>query len=406
MPYSIKRALEAAFLKTQSRYSVTLLTGPRQVGKTTMLKELMKGTGRNYVTLDALDARRLATDPAAFFQIHKPPMLIDEVQYAPGLFSYIKMIVDETHRKGDFWLTGSQAYKLMQGVTESLAGRIAIMQMQSLSQAEIFGYESAPFTVDIDALSRRKTHAREMPAIYRSIFTGGMPEIVSAPVDDIQDYYKNYIASYIERDVKYIASEIDGLKYYDFITTVAARVAQQINVADIARDIGINEITAKRWLSVLEALGIIFFLHPYSNNVLKRALKKPKLYFYDTGLAVQIIGWSTPEITMNSAMNGAYFENFVISEIYKSYFNAGKEPALYYYRDKEMREIDLILERDGVLHPIEIKKAALATKEMTESFSLLKAVYPYTVGRGAIICNAQALSAVSKNVVVIPVSKI
>jgi len=156
----------------------------------------------------------------------------------------------------------------------------------------------------------------------------------------------------------------------------------------------------------LEALGIIFFLHPYSNNVLKRALKKPKLYFYDTGLAVQIIGWSTPEITMNSAMNGAYFENFVISEIYKSYFNDGKEPTLYYYRDKEKCEIDLILERDGVLHPIEIKKAALATKDMAESFSLLKAVYPYTVGKGAIICNAQTLSAVSKNVIVIPVSKI
>ena len=406
MSYSIKRALETPFLKIQSRYPVTLLTGPRQIGKTTMLKELMKGTGRNYVTLDAYDARSLAKDPAAFFQIHKPPILIDEVQYAPELFSYIKMIVDETHMKGDFWLTGSQAYKLMQGVTESLAGRIAIMQMQSLSQAEIFGYESAPFAIDIEKLSQTKTHAREIPAIYKSIFTGGMPEIASSSVDDIQEYYKNYIASYISRDVKYIASEIDGLKYYDFIKAVAARIAQQINVADIARDIGINEITAKRWLGILETLGIIFFLHPYSNNIIKRALKKPKLYFFDTGLAVQIIGWSTPEITMNSAMNGAYFENFVISEIYKSYINAGKEPTLYYYRDKEGHEIDLILENSGNLHPIEIKKAAIATKGMAESFSLLETVHPYTVGKGAIICNAQNLSAVSRDVVVIPVSKI
>lgn len=402
----IKRAIEDAFMQTQSEYPVTLLTGPRQVGKTTMLQKLMEGTDRKYISLDEFDARSLAKDPAAFFQVYKPPVLIDEVQYAPELFSYIKVIVDKTHRKGDFWLTGSQAYKLMQGVTESLAGRIAIMQMHSLSQAEIMGYENQAFEVEIDKIESRKATPKEIPEIYKAIFTGGMPEIVSKTVTNIQAYYKNYLASYIDRDVKYIASEIDGLKYYDFIKSVAARTAQQINVAEISRDVGINEVTAKRWLGILETLGIIFFLHPYSNNVLKRALKKPKLYFYDTGLAVQIIGWSTPEITMNSAMNGAYFENFVISEICKSYYNAGKEPALYYYRDKEGQEIDLILEKDGILHPIEIKKAAIATKDMVENFSALQAVYPYTIGKGAVICNAQKLSAINQDVLIIPVSKI
>jgi hypothetical protein len=313
------------------------------------------------------------------------------------------MSVDKTQKKGDFWLTGSQAYKLMQGVTESLAGRIAVMQMQTLSQNEIFAYQNTPFEIDINKLSNKNVQIREIPEIYGSIFAGGMPEIVSGANTLISQYYKNYIASYIERDVKYIASEIDGLKYYDFIKAVAARVAQQINVADIARDVGINEITAKRWLKILEALGIIFFLRPYSNNVLKRTLKKPKLYFYDTGLAVHIIGWSTSEIVMNSAMNGAYFENFVISEIYKSYFNDGKEPTLYYYRDKESVEIDLILEQNGILHPIEIKKAALIEKNAAKAFSVLKSTYPYTIGKGAIVCNAQALCAINQDVLIVPV---
>lgn len=402
----IKRAIEEVFLKTQSEYPVTLLTGPRQVGKTTMLKKLMEGSNRRYVSLDEFDARMLAKDPAAFFQIHKPPILIDEVQYAPELFSYIKVIVDKNKTKGDFWLTGSQAYKLMQGVTESLAGRIAIMQLQSLSQAEIYGYLNQPFEIDIQKLEDRKVQKIEIPKVYENIFNGGMPDVVTKSITNIQGYYRNYIASYIERDVKYIASEIDGLKYYDFIKAVAARISQQINVADLSRDVGINEVTAKRWLGILETLGVIFFLHPYSNNVLKRALKKPKLYFYDTALAVHITGWSSPEITMNSPMNGAYFENYVISEIYKSYFNDGMVPALYYYRDKEGQEIDLILEKDGVLHPIEIKKAALATKSMIQNFDVLKAVYPYTIGKGAVICNAQNLSALNENVLIVPVAKI
>lgn len=403
----INRAIEKTFMRAQNEYPVTLLTGPRQVGKTTMLKKLMANTDRKYVSLDEFDARILATkDPAAFLQIYSPPVLIDEVQYAPGLFSYIKIIADTTKRKGDFWLTSSQSYRLMQGVTESLAGRIAIMQMYSLSQSEILEYENFPFEINLDLLKERQSPTRSIPEIFKNIFDGGMPEVISGNISSIENYYKNYIASYIERDVKYLANEINGLKYYDFIKSVAARISQQINVAEISRDVGINETQAKNWLKILETLGVIFFLHPYSNNILKRALKKPKLYFFDTALAIHILSWSSPEVVMNSSMSGAYFENFVISEIYKSYHNEGKNPTLYYYRDKDKNEIDLILEKDATLYPVEIKKAAIATKNMVSSFSSLKPTPPYSVGQGAIICNTQTLSAIDKNTLIVPVSKI
>lgn len=402
----IHRAIEDTFLRVQSEYSVTLLTGPRQVGKTTMLQRLMQGTNRKYVTLDDLNARALASDPDAFFQIYSPPVLIDEIQYAPQLFSQIKLLADASHRKGDFWITGSQSYRLMQGVSESLAGRIAILEMHSLSQSEISGNDNFVFSLGLDELKSRAFSPRTIPEIFDTIFRGGMPELVSGGVSDIDRFYKNYIRSYIERDVKYLSSEIDGLLYFNFIKSVAARIGQVINVADIARDVGINEVAAKRWLAILETLGIIFFLHPYSNNALKRALKKPKLYFFDTALAVNLLGWGSPSILLDCAMNGAYFENFVISEIWKSWLNAGLSPAFYYYRDKEQREIDLIIEKNACLHPIEIKKAAAVNKVMVSSFSALKPAVPFTIGTGAVVCNAMSLSAIDSDTLIIPASLI
>jgi predicted AAA+ superfamily ATPase len=402
----IARAIEPIFIKLQTEYPVVLITGSRQVGKTTMLKRLMEGTKRNYVTLDDFNARALAADPEAFFQVYKPPVLIDEVQYAPQLFSYIKIIADNKQTPGDFWLTGSQAYRRMQGVTESLAGRIAILQMHALSQSEMNGLPNEPFDLALDRLQARKSNGLDIPAVFKAIFTGGMPDVINGKRSDISIFYNNYIASYIERDVKYLSSGIDGLRFFSLIKSAAARTAQLLNVADIARDAGINEVTAKNWLSILETLGIIFYLHPYSNKLLKRTVSKPKLYFYDSGIPAQILNWGKPEIIMDSAMSGAYFENFVISEIIKSHSNAGSRPNFYYYRDKDNKEVDYIFENNGQLHCIEIKKSGIVKRDSISGFSAVKATPPYTKGMGAVICSAPALSALDKNNLLIPVSLI
>ncbi|MEI6286560.1 MAG: ATP-binding protein [Bacillota bacterium] len=401
----INRVMERIMLELSQQYPAILLTGPRQVGKTTMLKKLMEGTDRKYVTLDDLNIRELAkTDPAMFFQIYKPPILIDEVQYAPELFSAIKMIIDDTGKPGDFWLTGSQIFKLMHGVQESLAGRIAILQMSSLSQIEFMGTEYVlPFKIDFPMLAQKQqlVKAIETPEMFKRIFTGGMPAILSGKYTDSSLFYMSYLSSYLERDVRELSGAIDSLKFLKFITAVAGRCSQIVNYADIARDADINQITVKNWLTILETLGIIFYLHPYSNNVLKRTVKTPKLYFYDTGLVVYLTKWSSPETLENGAMSGAMFENYVISEIVKGYHNAATIPFIYYYRDKDMKEIDLIIEADGKLSPVEIKKSASPAPQLTSVFKILDR-QNIERGNGAVICMKNSLSAFDSKNFIIP----
>ena len=360
----IKRSLEDVVSELNQQYPAILITGPRQIGKTTMLKKLMEGTSREYVSLDDLTERALAkSDPDMFFQIHKPPILIDEVQYAPELFSYIKINIDKNHNPGDFWLTGSQIFKLMEGVRESLAGRVAILNMTSLSQHEIYSNsdESAmPFRVEIESLTSRKKGRKpvDVAVIFDRIYRGSMPAVINGTYTNIDIFYNSYINTYIERDVKDLSNTIDSLKFLRFITAVACRCSQMLNIADIARDADINQQQAKSWLNILETLGIIFYLHPYSNNLLKRIIKTPKLYFYDTGLVCHLTKWSNPKTLESGAMNGAVLENYVVSEIIKSYYSTGTTPYIYYYRDKDAKEIDIILESDGLLTPLEIKKTA------------------------------------------------
>ena len=401
----IKRNLEKVVNQVTKEYPVILVTGPRQVGKTTMLQKLMEGTGRDYVTLDDLNERSIAkTDPELFLQLHKPPVLIDEVQYAPELFTYIKIHVDKTHEPGAFWLTGSQAFSLMRGVQESLAGRVAVLSLTSLSQAEISGNEMEPFIIDLDALNHRKSCRKEADAreIFRRIYMGSMPAIVSGVNSNSQIFYSSYLSTYIERDVKELSDAIDSLKFLKFITAVAARCGQMVNVAEIARDADINQTQAKNWLAILETLGIIFYLHPYSNNLLKRLVKTPKLYFYDTGLVCHLTKWSSAETLESGAMNGAILENYVVSEIMKTYLNCGKEPYLYYYRDKDAKEIDIVLEHDGVLNPIEIKKTSNPGSELTKVFNLLdRSSTPR--GKGAVICMKPFLSAIDRDNFILPV---
>lgn len=401
----IKRSLEKVVSEVTKEYPVVLVTGPRQVGKTTMLQKLMEGTERDYVSLDDLNERSLAkNDPELFLQLHKPPILIDEVQYAPELFTYIKIHVDKSHNPGDFWLTGSQVFKLMHGVQESLAGRVAVLSLTSLSQAEMCGAQMEPFTIDLESLGNRGKARKpaDTRGIYDRIFRGSMPAIVSGQNSNNQIFYSSCLATYIERDVKELSDAIDSLKFLQFITAVAARCGQMLNVADIARDADINQKQTKDWLGILETLGIIFYLHPYSNNLLKRLVKTPKLYFYDTGLICYLTKWSSADTLESGAMNGAILENYVVAEIRKTYLNSGKEPFMYYYRDKDAKEIDIVLEHDGVLNPIEIKKSANPGPELVKVFSLLdKSSTPRS--KGAVMCMKPELSAIDRENYIVPV---
>ena len=355
----ISRSLETVVKQVTLEYPVVLVAGPRQVGKTTMLQKLMEGTERGYVTLDDLNERSLAkTDPEMFLQLHKPPVLIDEVQYAPELFTYIKIYADSHQEPGAFWLIGSQVFKLMHGVQESLAGRVAVLSMTSLAQAELCQAPMSPFQIELSELmARAETRkAADTEEIFERIYCGSMPAIASGKNSNSQIFYSSYLSTYIQRDVKELSDAVDALKFLRFMTAVAARCSQMLNIAEIAQDADINQKQAKDWLQILETLGIIFYLHPYSNNLLKRLVKTPKLYFYDSGLVCYLTRWSSAEVLQSGAMNGAMLENYVVSEIAKTYLNSGKEPYMYYYRDKDAREIDIVLEHDGILNPIEIKK--------------------------------------------------
>lgn len=403
----IVRHMEKRILELSESYSAILLTGPRQAGKTTMLRSLAEkeNRGREYVSLDDLSVRDLAkNDPALFLQIHKPPVLIDEVQYAPELFPYIKIHIDEFHNPGDFWMTGSQIFRLMKGVRESLAGRVALLHMSPVSQREMIGADCIPFDPNTEMLlaESKKIKPVDTPELFRRIWRGSMPGIVSGQYPDRNLYYASYLSTYVERDVRDLSGAVDALKFHRFVIAVAARTAQLLNYNAIAEDAGIDLQTAKAWINILETLGIIFLLHPYSNNVLKRTVKTPKVYFYDTGLVCYLTKWSTPEVAEIGAMNGALLENFTVSEIIKGYQNAGLEPYLYFYRDRDAKEIDLIIERDGRLCPLEIKKTATPDKRMIRAFGVIDQS-PLRRGTGAVLCMASQFGAFDRDHLIVPI---
>lgn len=403
----VLRHMENRILELSESYSAILLTGPRQAGKTTMLRTLAKNEnkGREYVSLDDLATRNMAkNDPALFLQIHKPPVLIDEVQYAPELFTYIKIHIDEYHNPGDFWMTGSQMFRLMRGVQESLAGRVAILHMSPMSQREIIGADCVPFTTDMNVLMDecKKIKPVDTPALFERIWKGSMPGIVSGLYPDRTMYYSSYLSTYVERDVRDISGSVDALKFHRFITAVAARTSQLLNYHALAEDAEIDIPTAKAWVNILETLGIIFLLHPYSNNVLKRTIKTPKIYFYDTGLVCYLTKWSSPEVAESGAMSGALLENFAVSEIMKGYQNAGREPYLYFYRDRDAKEIDVIMEGDGKLCPLEIKKTATPDKRIIRTFSVIDKS-PLQLGTGAVLCMSDRFGAFDRDNLIVPI---
>lgn len=399
----INRNLEKVILKANQTFPVVLVTGPRQVGKTTLLENLADGK-RKYVTLDNPIIRELAvTDPELFIQRYSPPVTIDEIQYAPELLPYIKIYVDEHKNKGDFWLTGSQMFHLMKNVSESLAGRACVISMLGLSSSEISGYEGTPFKTDFAALSEKLSVAKkqDLVEVYTRIFKGSMPALYETE-QDMELYYSSYVNTYLQRDIKDLTQVGDELAFMRFMTCCAARTSQMVNYADIAKDVGISPPTAKQWLSILVSSGIVVLIEPYFNNALKRIIKSPNMYFLDTGLCAYLTRWTNSETLEVSAMSGAFFETYVVSEIIKSYYNAGKRPPIFYYRDTDNKEIDLIIEQDNTLYPIEIKKSGSPKKDSIKHFGMLEKTGKQ-IGTGNVICMCSDIIPIDKNNYFVPV---
>lgn len=385
----ITRELERKFMQMDAFFKVVLVTGARQVGKTTMLKHLAEGTDRTYVSLDDLMARELAqTDPALFFQTYKPPILIDEVQHAPQLFEQIKLMCENTEETGHFWLTGSQQYNMMKHVRETLAGRIGILQLYSLSQREKNGvFFDAPLDFSPNTLKERQgmLPANDITKVFEHIWRGGMPQVLEADEEMRQEYYSSYVDTYLMRDVAELGGVTDSAKFMKLLRACAALTAEQVNYATLAQAADISQPTAKDWVRLLEGLGIVYLLAPYSNNELKRLIKTPKLYFYDTGLCAYLSMWLTRDTLMNGAASGHYFENYVVIELLKSYAYGKTKADLCYYRDSNAKEIDVFVELNGFVHPLEIKKSAVPNRKEVKKYELLdKASIPR--GYGGIVC--------------------
>ena len=403
----IRRHAERTVQELAKMFGAVLVAGPRQVGKTTMLERLT--TGMNCATLDDPLLRASAVEESGtFFKDYPPPVFVDEVQKAPTLFEQIKLILDRERKKGQFYLCGSQQFQMLKGVSESLAGRIGLITMLGLSLRESYGIAfDVPFLPTEEYFSQRKLHTANIPydAVWNTIHRGAMPEMQDNPDLNWQRFYGAYVRTYIERDVRELSEVGDTVKFTRFMVVAAASTGQLLNLASLARDVGVSQPTAERWLSILVASNLVYLLLPYSNNRTKRAIKTPKLYFLDTGLAAYLSRWNSPEVLKNGAMAGAFFESFVISEIVKSYYNQGiLDLPLYFYRDKDMNEIDLLIEENGKLYPIEIKKHADPQKKDIEAFDLLDKIPDVERGPGGVVCLYDKLITLRGEDKVIPVS--
>ena len=393
--------------RMKNQFRVLLITGSRQVGKSTLLKEKLLPE-YEYVTLDEFTELSLAqNDTALFFKNHPLPVIIDEVQRAPDLFLQIKLLADNSKEKGQIILTGSQSYRLLSKAADSLAGRVCIINMTSLSLREKFSIDfNREFLPTADYIESRKKSIIPYDNLWNHIWRGSMPELADDSME-WEPFYRSYIRTYLDRDVADLITTKNLVKFHNFMQCIAARVGELFNAESLARDVGVTSKTIAEWTSILESSGVIKLLQPYEKNVSNRAIKTPKIYFMDTGLVCFLVGWTSSQVAMNGAMSGGLFENFVVSEIIKSYYNAGHEiEKIFFYRDKDKREIDLIIEKDNTLYPIEIKKSARPGIEMAKHFPVLSKLAGISVGQGCIICQCDKSSYLSDDVVALPIEYI
>ena len=398
-----RREAEATLLSLMGQFKVVLVTGARQVGKTTMLQHVLPEDFR-YVTLDDPRAGVLAReDPVLFFDANRLPVAVDEVQRVPELFQQVKFLVDQSPEVGRVVLTGSQTFQLMQGVSESLAGRVAILEMTGMSLRELTGCGGRGPYVPSEVGDDGRCESPENLDLWATIHRGSMPRLMDSSVS-WDAFYTGYVRTYLERDVRDLITVKDEASFYHFLVACAARTGRLVNHSALARDAGVDTKTAQSWLSVLQASGVVRLLRPFWSNATKRLTKTPKLYFTDTGLACHLLGWSSPETLRRGAMAGHVFETFVVGEVVKSYLNAGGDARnVHFYRDARQREIDLIIQEGRVLHPVEIKTSATVTREAAAGFSVLADVGDYDVGAGAIICQTREPYPVTATVKAVPV---
>ena len=403
----IKREIEKTMLEMIKGVKVMLVTGPRQVGKSTTIKHIF-GKTHNYITLDDINQLNLALeDPKLFFQNNKPPLIIDEVQYAPNLFIEIKRIVDESNLYGQIILTGSQAFHLMEGITESLAGRVGILEFSGLSFREYTKETIAtPFVPTKDFVELEREN-KENFDLWDFIHKGSLPELYVNNNLNWMNYYGSYVKTYIERDVRNIINIKDLDDFSNFLISIAARTGSLLNYNKVAEEINKDVKTVKSWTKILETTGLICLLESFGNNAIKRMVKTPIIYFLDTGLVSYLLKWNTSDTLKNGAMSGNILESFVVSEIIKSFKNTGYlNIPITFYRDYDQKEIDLIIEADGILYPVEIKKTATPTKTMAKNFSVLNKSLGYSIGDGLILSLVSDKHLLTNNLIAYPIKKI
>ena len=407
----IKRAISPILQKRVETSKCVLVTGARQVGKSTVIKHEFPDYNRANFD-DRLTRLQAKEEPKLFFMNNPCPLFIDEVQKENAVLEEIKLRVDESGENGRFILSGSQKLELMKGMSESLAGRVAVTELLGLSLREIHGIEyNKHFIPSEEYINTREKEMKPYSELWETIHRGSYPELYSSE-RDWQEYYSSYVATYLERDINELISS-DSITFTKFLTAVAARTGEMLSYANIASEIGVSEPTVKSWISILERTGIVYLLQPYSASVLKRAIKTPKIYFRDTGLACYLTRWLTPDTLKCSAVAGNMFETFVVSEILKSYVNEGKDYRfnIFYYRGKDKsstgeNEIDLIIEENGILYPIEIKMSGNPKASMASTNVVLDKVTEKSRGMGVILCLIDKKTYLRENLVALPIEYI